>query len=129
MVTTLYLGPYCERSKNFPAQNYILTNLCAQYCSSVPPGNVAPMFYLLLCTLFCDKNRNLTHNHSFLELSWGLRIFIYIYIYIFSSVQSYINSTSIDNVSSVKLFSEISPQSVASPLMCQPHLLLQINAI
>ena len=24
------------------------------------------MFYLLLCGSFCDKNRNLAHNHSFL---------------------------------------------------------------
>ena len=29
-------------------------------------GDVAPMFYPWLCTLFCDRNRNLANNHRFL---------------------------------------------------------------
>ena len=42
------------------------TNRCS---SKLPnfcmwPGNVAPMFYLLLCASFCDKNRNLAHTYS-----------------------------------------------------------------
>ena len=31
-----------------------------------PSGNVAPIFYSLLCASFCDKNRNLAHSHRFL---------------------------------------------------------------
>ena len=34
--------------------------------TSIPSRNVAPMFYLLLCAMLCDKNENLAHNHSFL---------------------------------------------------------------
>ena len=29
---------------------------------STPSGNIAPMFYPLLCTSLCDKNGNLDHN-------------------------------------------------------------------
>ena len=32
----------------------------------MPPGNVPPVFYLLLCASFCDKNGNIPHNHMFL---------------------------------------------------------------
>ena len=32
----------------------------------ISSGNIASMFYLLLCASFCDKNGNLAHNNRFL---------------------------------------------------------------
>ena len=32
----------------------------------VQTGSITPMFYLLLCALFCDKNGNCAHNQRFL---------------------------------------------------------------